>query len=370
MAKKEEKILSVSEIKAAVEEENLGWVPGETTLTALPAEEQDKYLGVIVTQAELKAIAAETKALAEQEEQLFGAEAPVTAPAAWNWQNASGKNWVTPVKNQGPCGSCVSFGTCATIEANIRIKANDHTMAVDLSEAFMQFCGGGSCNGWGLTSGLAYAKSTGVPDEACFPYQPRDLPCSDRCSNWESRLTKITDYAAHSTMDARKAAISGIGPLVGGMAVYSDFYAYTNGVYRVSSTATLRGYHCICVVGYDDSAGCWIAKNSWGTNWGDSGFFRIAYGQSKLLIDSSWAFYSVSVDVKPRKGCALAKHLMVQKQFGGAVVLWAYADGAWRHKIVSDAELVGIAQDLFAADKVVACYDGNQLTMVRALKTP
>ncbi len=46
MAKKVEKILSVPEIKAAVEEENLGWVPGETTLTALPIEEKDKYLGV------------------------------------------------------------------------------------------------------------------------------------------------------------------------------------------------------------------------------------------------------------------------------------------------------------------------------------
>ncbi len=131
------------------------------------------------------------------------------------------------------------------------------------------------------------------------------------------------------------------------MAVYNDFSAYKSGVYRVSNAATLRGYHCICIVGYDDSAGCWIGKNSWGTGWGEAGFFRLAYGQSKLLIDSSWAFYSVSVDVKPEKGCAQAKHLMVQKQFGGGVVLWAYVDSAWRHRIVGDAELVGIAQDLF-----------------------
>ncbi len=158
-------------------------------------------------------MAAETKALAEEEKRAFTVRAPVAAPAARDWRNVNGKNYVTPVKNQGGCGSCVSFGTCATIEANIRIKANNHQKAVDLSEAFMQFCGGGSCSGWGLTSGLAYAKSTGVTDDACFPYQPRNQPCSDRCSNWQSRLTKITGFQAHSTMEARKTAISSIGPV-------------------------------------------------------------------------------------------------------------------------------------------------------------
>jgi C1A family cysteine protease len=370
MAKKQEKTPSVPEVRAMVEEENLGWDAGDTALTALSAEEQDKYLGVLVTRAELRAMAAESKALAGEEQAVFAAQAPVAAPSARDWRSFNGNNYVTPVKDQQSCGSCVSFGTCAAIEANIRIRANNPQKAVDLSEAFMQFCGGGSCSGWGLTSGLAYAKSTGVTDEACFPYKPQNLPCSDRCSNWQSRLTKITDYKAHSTMEARKTAIASIGPVVAGMAVYSDFFAYKKGVYRVSSAATLRGYHCICVVGYDDAAGCWICKNSWGTGWGDQGFFNIAYGQSKILIDSDWSFYSVSVDVAPEKGCGLAKYLMVQKQFGGGVVLWAYVMGSWRYRIVGDAELVGIAQDLFAADKVVACFDGKKLTMVRAIRSP
>jgi C1A family cysteine protease len=370
MATSKDKTLSVAELSAMVEKEDLGWVPGETTLTALPASEQDKYLGVKVTKAEMKAMAAETKALAEKEVRAFEFRAPVAAPAAWDWRNVGGKNYVTSVKDQGGCGSCVSFGTCATIEAMIRIKSNDHTMAVDLSEAFMQFCGGGSCSGWGLTSGLAYAKSTGVTDEACFPYQPRNMPCSDRCSDWESRLTKILSYTGHSTTEARKNAISGIGPVVGGLAVYSDFYAYSSGVYRRTSASTLRGYHCISVVGYDDSRQAWLIKNSWGPGWGDGGFCYIGYGQSELLIDSDWAFYSADPDVKPKKACGIAKHIAVQKVFGGGVVLWAYVDAAWRHRIVGDAELIGIAQDLFAADSVVVCYDGNNITMVRAQKTP
>jgi C1A family cysteine protease len=208
--------------------------------------------------------------------------------------------YVTPVKNQGACGSCVSFCTCATIESAIRLKLKNPAHAIDLSEGFLQFCGGGSCNGWGLTSGLDFAKSTGVTDEACMPYQPTNMNCTaSRCSDWQNRLTKITNYSGHATMDARKTAIATIGPVLAGMAVFNDFFAYASGVYVKTAGSTLAGYHCICVVGYDDSQQCWILKNSWGPNWGDSGFCRIRYNQSDLLIDSAWMFYSVDVAVQP-----------------------------------------------------------------------
>ncbi len=367
---KEEKSLSMDEVAAMIQEEGLSWEAGATDLSALPLSEQKKYLGVLVTDAELATMAAATKALAEDEMRAFEFAAPVAAPTASDWRSVGGKDYVQAVKDQGSCGSCVSFGTCATIEANIRIKAKDANMAVDLSEAFMQFCGGGSCSGWGLTSGLEFAKSTGVSDEACFPYQPKNMPCDNRCSDWESRLVKILSYAGHATVEARKTAIATIGPVVGGMAVYNDFFAYKSGVYQKTSGSSLAGYHCICVVGYDDNQKCWIIKNSWGPNWGDKGFCRIGYGQADLLIDTSWSFYSVDVDVKPKKGCGLAKHVAVDKHFGGKVVLWAYADGEWRHKVMTDAELIGIAQELFAATSVLVCWDGNQITMVRALKTP
>jgi hypothetical protein len=58
------------------------------------------------------------------------------------------------------------------------------------------------------------------------------------------------------------------------------------------------GYHCISVVGYDDAQQCWILKNSWGTGWGESGFMRMKYGQGDLLIDTSWTFSSVAVQIQ------------------------------------------------------------------------
>lgn len=368
MAHKEDK-LSLSDISEAIEKDGLSWQAGETEIAALPPAERKKYLGLTVTKAELKKMADAVKKQTAEETQAFELGAGYGAPVAKDWRNVSGKNYVTDVKNQGGCGSCVSFGTCATIESNMRIKGQDHTLAVDLSEAFMQFCGGGSCSGWGLTSGLDYAKNTGVTDEPCFPYQPTNMPCSDRCSNWQSRLVKILNYSSHSSMQARKDAIAN-GPVVAGMAVYTDFYSYSGGVYQKSSAANneLEGYHCISVVGFDDNQQCWIIKNSWGPNWGENGFIHIAYNQADLLIDTSWAFYSVEADVEPAKGNGTAKYILIDKRFGNGVILWAYAGGKWRYKAISDADLAGIAQEAFAANRVDVWWDKNQITLIRPWK--
>ena len=56
--------------------------------------------------------------------------------------------------------------------------------------------------------------------------------------------------------------------------MYQDFFAYKSGVYR-HVTGGVAGGHCVTLIGYDDGQGCWIAKNQWGTGWGDGGFFKI-----------------------------------------------------------------------------------------------
>jgi C1A family cysteine protease len=76
----------------------------------------------------------------------FGAPL-VGAPAAIDWRN-NGGNYVTPIKDQKQCGSCVGFCTCSVIESAVRIKLGNPNYAIDLSEGFLQFCGGGSCDGW------------------------------------------------------------------------------------------------------------------------------------------------------------------------------------------------------------------------------
>ncbi|MBA2469870.1 MAG: hypothetical protein H0V37_10740 [Chloroflexia bacterium] len=278
-------------IEAAIEQENLPWTAGATDLSDLPFGEQQRYLGLLVTEAERQHLSAERARFAAQEQRL--ASQLVGAPTAVDWRNAGGQNYVTSVKQQGSCGSCVAFCTCSTMESAMRIKLQNPSYAIDLSEGFLQFCGGGSCGGWGLTSGLDAARSMGVTDEACMPYQATDMNCgASRCSDWQNRLTKIANYTGHGTMDARKNAVAQ-APVLAGMAVFNDFFAYTSGVYVKTANSALAGYHCISVVGYDDNQQCWIVKNSWGTNWGEGGFGRIRYNQATVLIDTDWAFYSV-----------------------------------------------------------------------------
>jgi hypothetical protein len=80
------------------------------------------------------------------------------------------------------------------------------------------------------------------------------------------------------TVDAIRNAINTYGPLTTTMDVYADFFYYTSGVYRYS-TGAYQGGHAILIVGYDDVNQCFICKNSWGTGWGEGGFFRISYAE-------------------------------------------------------------------------------------------
>jgi C1A family cysteine protease len=352
---------TVAAIAAAVKKEKLPWVAGETELTGLSTAMQVAHLGLIVTPEENARLQAEHALAAAQEQQHLQA---FGAPAAVDWRN-NGGNWVTPVKNQGGCGSCVAFCSCSTIESAVKLKLQNAGYAIDLSEGFLQFCGGGSCGGWGLTSGLDFAKSTGVTDEACMPYNaPPDMNCAaKRCADWQNRLTKISSYTGYATMPARKDAIAGIGPVLAGMAVYNDFFAYTSGVYVKTAGSALAGYHCICVVGYDDAQQCWILKNSWGTGWGENGFVKVRYGQPDLLIDTSWMFYSVV----PVVSAVWNYNLQVTQVYASrdAQNGWAYLQGlGWRRIQTGAADgvtnmLAVFAQAVTANRLVTVLADGN-----------
>ena len=78
-----------------------------------------------------------------------------------------------------------------------------------------------------------------------------------------------------------KQSLADDGPFEALMVVYQDFYSYRSGVYRHVWGSSV-GVHAVAIVGYDDSLGYWIAKNSWGTGWGEAGWFRIAYGDSSI----------------------------------------------------------------------------------------
>jgi hypothetical protein len=212
-------------------------------------------------------------------------------PARWDWRDVDGHDWTTPIKDQlqDVCGSCWAFGSLGGLEAAVKLWANDSELDVDLSEQYMVSCSPGSCNGWYWWSTLQWIKNHGAIPESCFPYQADDsIPCESKCEDWRDYLIGVEDYKkVPVNVTAIQAALVEYGPLPASMTVYEDFYPnYTGGVYRYTYGDLVFG-HCITIVGYDntwggDDEGYWICKNSWGTAWGEDGWFRIAYGECDM----------------------------------------------------------------------------------------
>jgi C1A family cysteine protease len=276
------------DLQRAIRDQGHTWNAGSTPLSGLPPEEQDRRLGLHLVPEEMQRFAsmmAEIEAIAAE------------FPAAWDWRDVEGADWTTAIRDQGACGSCVAFGTVAVLESMLKLHENDASLQPDLSEAHLFFCGCGNCcdQGWWPSYALDYARSSGVPDEACFPYQDHNMACSGACADWQDRAARVVTWEEVLDMGARKEWLASRGPVVGCMAVYRDFFSYTGGVYR-HTTGDLAGYHAIGVVGYSEADQAWICKNSWGPAWGEQGWFKMGYGQCG--IDTEFAMFGVT-DVTP-----------------------------------------------------------------------
>ncbi|MFN7927228.1 MAG: C1 family peptidase [Blastocatellia bacterium] len=286
------------QIQAALQSAGAPWQAEATSISVLSDDEKRLRLGFVPGPGDLSLEAREALAVANAAAPEAAAAA-IGAPVSFDLRNVSGKNFITSVKDQGSCGSCVSFGSVATVEGTLRFQQNNPNLTIDLSEAHLFYCQAraqgrtcsGSTGGWWVPPALDCFKNTGVTDEACYPYTAGDQNCTGLCSTWQSRVTKITGWHAISNAAQMKEWLSTKGPLVTCLTVYNDFFAYRSGVYR-HVVNTVAGGHCVSCVGYDDAGQYWICKNSWGTGWGEGGFFKIAYGECG--IDSTmWAVESV-----------------------------------------------------------------------------
>jgi putative hemolysin len=186
-------------------------------------------------------------------------------PASFDWRNYLGSDWMTPIKNQGGCGSCWAFS------------------AVGVTE-------------------LGYIRDAGIPDESCMSYVDgsgctcddgtcdsvctyntggscSDRACSNRCIDWSSRLVYIvsTRYVSADPQTIKQALVD-TGPLAVSMGIGSPFGGYWDGdIYRCTNDSSTN--HAVAIVGYNDAGGYWWVRNSWGTGWGDNGYFKLGYGE-------------------------------------------------------------------------------------------
>lgn len=172
------------------------------------------------------------------------------------------------------------------MEAVARYTTRRPTLPVDLSEAHLFYCHGpstgASCaNGWWPDRACDAARDAGVAFEDHFPYTPRQQACAVD-SGWVDHMARINAWTYLNNNPAgMKEHIATYGAVIACLVVYQDFFSYSYGVYRHVSGGVAGG-HCVSLIGYDDASGYWIGKNSWGTGWGESGYFKIAYGQANI----------------------------------------------------------------------------------------
>jgi C1A family cysteine protease len=263
------------------------WEAAITPISELPKTQSKGKFGLSVSPETLAARAREIPTAA-----AIMALAP--PPKKIDWRSHNGGNYVTSIRDQKTCGSCVAFACCAATESHVLIKAGTTPGSVrpNLAEAHLFFCGGGQlCDvGWDMPPALDFIKATGVVDEAVFPYQPVDQACPVALPpNGNAPTTKIKGWGQVGTTTGRKRAIAKYGPVIAAMRVFDDFSYYQSGIYKVTNGATFEALHAVCVIGYSDTGKYWIVKNSWGTGWGEGGYFRIAYGQ--VGLDTEFPFY-------------------------------------------------------------------------------
>ena len=200
----------------------------------------------------------------------------------FDWRDQE-PNPVTPVKNQGKCGSCWTFSTTGCLEAHWKIYKGE---TVYLSEQQLVDCAGDfdnhGCNGGLPSHAFEYIRyNNGLMSEQTYPYKAYDGVCGFRMDDVVAQVPQGSYNITKGDENELKQAVRNEGPVSVSFQVISGFKNYVSGVYSVSNcgTTTQDVNHAVLAVGYgmDSASGkaYWAVKNSWGENWGNGGYFNI-----------------------------------------------------------------------------------------------
>jgi len=202
-------------------------------------------------------------------------------PASLDWSKA---NCDHGVRNQANCGSCWAFATTGMLSDRCCLQGHDHGWLApqELVSCDRQSQG---CNGGWCTWALDYVKSVkGLVHEACFPYKAVNTPCPKTCADgkdWTSShvCNCVGGYKTCGSVAELKSCLAS-GPVTVAFGVCRSFFNYKNGVYKCDCGGNYAGLHAVLAMGYSDTPVCnYHVRNSWGTSWGNQGYFDIACDQ-------------------------------------------------------------------------------------------
>jgi C1A family cysteine protease len=205
------------------------------------------------------------------------------APESYDWREHGA---VTPVKDQGQCGSCWAFSTIANIEGQYFLKNNK---LESFSEQELVDCDKKSdqgCNGGLMQNAFVFLEETGFELESEYKYTARDGTCHAKEHTQEG---KVASWKMVSR-DAKEiaATLASTGPLSAAVNA-SWFQTYMGGIMDPFFCNPKKLDHGITLVGYGAEGGkdFWIIKNSWNTSWGEKGYVRLARGHGKCGINTN-----------------------------------------------------------------------------------
>ncbi len=245
-----------------------------------------------------------------------------TLPTSFDWRSYNGHSYIGPVRQQGSCGSCYSFGANAAAEGTYNFAMGKYDgQCIDLSESYIIWCLGRlsqynshffGCGGADYSySELTALCTEGTTYESYFPYQEND-PGS--CThNSDPRLVWQSWHRVPcNDIEAIKTAIMTYGVVDAAVYVDSAFQGYSGGIFENSSTTCTSSpcydtptNHAISLVGWNDNGGngYWILRNSWGsTSWGESGYMRIKYTSARVACEVCYLVYQTPANTPTPSG--------------------------------------------------------------------
>jgi len=236
-----------------------------------------------------------------------GTKLPVNFDAREQWKGCAGA-----IRYQGDCGACWSFSSMEMLAFRFCIEADVH---VTLSVQEPLSCAApkeSDCSGGHPLDALAFAKNTGVVADKCMPYQdvdaftntvqcPSDLSqCTypqkyDDASTWHaSKYYKLMGDSYEETVQNMMTEIYKNGPIVVGMYASKPFEnEYQAGQVWQKCTPSAQPDHAVLVLGWgnDPKQGpYWLLQNSWGKEWGDNGYFKLARAEGKDCAITTLAY--------------------------------------------------------------------------------
>jgi cathepsin H len=206
----------------------------------------------------------------------------VVLPETKDWRETG---IVSPVKDQGHCGSCWTFSTTGALEAAYAqafgkgISLSEQQL-VDCAKAFNNF----GCSGGLPSQAFEYIKyNGGIETEDAYPYIGKDGTCKYSSENIGVQVIDSVNIT-QGAEDELKYAVGFVRPVSVAFQVVKDFRQYKSGVYTSTTCGNtpMDVNHAVVAVGYGVENGIpyWLIKNSWGSEWGDSGYFKMEMGKN------------------------------------------------------------------------------------------